>query len=228
MGMLDLAAFESTPLVREPFEYLVVPGFVKAEARERVNAAFPRIERTGSFPLSELDYEADFARMMDELNGEAMRMAFEQKFGIDLTGRPTMITVRGRAGQKDGRIHTDTASKIITVLIYMNSRWEASGGRLRLLRSADDLEDMILEIPPEEGTLLAFRRSDNSYHGHKPFFGERRVIQFNWITDQKVVDRELKRHRFSAWTKRVLSFAGSRGGEYEAISPSKKSYRTAS
>lgn len=228
MGMLDLAALSATPLVREPFEYLVVPGFVQAEARERVNAAFPQIERPGSFPLSELEYEADFARLMDELNGEPMRMAFEQKFGIDLAGRPTMITVRGRAGQKDGRIHTDTASKIITVLIYMNSRWEAAGGRLRLLRSADDLDDMILEIPPQEGTLLAFRRSDNSFHGHKPFIGERRVIQFNWITDQKVVDRELKRHRFSAWTKRVLSFAGSRGGANERPSPSKKSYRTAS
>ncbi|MGH7194836.1 MAG: 2OG-Fe(II) oxygenase [Candidatus Saccharimonadales bacterium] len=228
MGMLDLPAFGATPLVREPFEYLVVPGFVKAEARERINAAFPRIERPGSFPLSELQYEADFARLMDELNGKPMRAAFEQKFGIDLAGRPTMVTVRGRAGQKDGRIHTDTASKIITVLIYMNSRWEAAGGRLRLLRSADDLDDVILEVPPEEGTLLAFRRSENSFHGHKPFLGERRVIQFNWITEQRVVDRELKRHRFSAWTKRVLSFAGSRGGEYEATAPRKKSYRTAS
>lgn len=228
MGMLDLAAFSATALVREPFEYLVVPGFVKAEARERVNAAFPRIERPGSFPLSELDYDADFAQLMEELGGEPMRAAFEQKFGIDLNGRPTMITVRGRAGQKDGRIHTDTSSKIITVLIYMNSRWEADGGRLRLLRSADDLDDMILEVPPEEGTLLAFRRSDNSFHGHKPFIGERRVIQFNWITDQRVVDRELKRHRFSAWTKRVLSFGGSRGGEYDAPAPNKQPYRTAS
>lgn len=227
MGMLDLAAFGATPLIREPFEYLVVPGFVKAEARERVNAAFPRIDRAGSFPLSELKYDADFAQLMDELNGEPMRVAFEQKFGIDLNGRPTMITVRGRASQKDGRIHTDTASKIITVLLYMNSRWEAAGGRLRLLRSADDLDDVILEVPPEEGTLLCFRRSDNSYHGHKPFIGERRVIQFNWITDQRVVDRELKRHRFSAWTKRVLSFAGPRGGEYDAPPP-KKSYRNAS
>lgn len=228
MGMLDLAAFGATPLIREPFEYLVVPGFVKAEARERVNAAFPRIERAGSFPLSELKYDADFAQLMDELNGEPMRTAFEQKFGIDLKGRPTMITVRGRASQKDGRIHTDTASKIITVLLYMNSRWEAAGGRLRLLRSADDLDDVILEVPPEEGTLLCFRRSANSYHGHKPFIGERRVIQFNWITDQRVVDRELTRHRFSAWTKRVLSFAGPRGGEYDAPAPNKKSYRTAS
>ncbi len=34
-----------------------------------------------------------------------------------------------------------------------------TGGRLRLLRSGTDLEDYLLEVPPEEGTLLCFRRS---------------------------------------------------------------------
>ena len=28
---LDLAAFRSVPLIREPFEYLIVPGFVREE-----------------------------------------------------------------------------------------------------------------------------------------------------------------------------------------------------
>ena len=43
---------------------------------------------------------------------------------------------------------------------------------------------MIMEVPPTEGTLLAFKRADNSWHGHKPFAGERRVIQFNWVTSE--------------------------------------------
>jgi len=30
---LDLERFEQAPLVREPFEYLIVPEFVKAQAR---------------------------------------------------------------------------------------------------------------------------------------------------------------------------------------------------
>jgi len=47
---------------------------------------------------------------------------------------------------------------------------------LRLLRSPTDLDDVILEVPPQQGTLLAFRRSHNSYHGHKQFSGPRRVI----------------------------------------------------
>ena len=32
MSMLDLAAFRATELKREPFDFLVVPGFVTAEA----------------------------------------------------------------------------------------------------------------------------------------------------------------------------------------------------
>ncbi|HWB09737.1 MAG TPA: 2OG-Fe(II) oxygenase [Pirellulales bacterium] len=216
MGALDLASFRATPLVREPFEYLVLPGFVKGEARAAINAAYPEIKRSGSFPLSELTYGPAFANLVAELNSDEVRTAFEAKFSIDLTGRPTMITARGCASARDGRIHTDTSSKIITVLIYMNPNWEAPGGRLRLLRSADNLDDVILEVPPDEGTLLCFRRANNSFHGHKPFVGQRRVLQFNWVTEQRFVDRELKRHRFSAWTKRILSLG--RANEYRTAS----------
>jgi SM-20-related protein len=220
MGALDLAAFRATPLVREPFDYLVLPGFVRPEARAAINASYPEIKRPGSFPLSELTFGPAFANLVAEMNGDEFRRAFEEKFSIDLSGRPTMITARGCCSARDGRIHTDTPSKIITVLIYLNSQWEAPGGRLRLLRSPDDLDDVILEVPPEEGTLLCFRRSNNSYHGHKPFAGPRRVLQFNWVTEQRIVDRELKRHRFSAWTKRLLSLGGR--------SREAREYRTAS
>ena len=51
----------------------------------------------------------------------------------------------------------------------MNESWEEAGGRLRLLRSANNLNDIIVEVPPVSGTLLAFKRSNNSWHGHEPF-----------------------------------------------------------
>ncbi|MBV9645290.1 MAG: 2OG-Fe(II) oxygenase, partial [Verrucomicrobia bacterium] len=105
---------------------------------------------------------------------------------------------------KDGKIHTDSKTKIISVLIYLNSNWESAGGRLRLLRSGADLDDMILEVPPVEGTLLAFKRSENSWHGHRAFVCERRVVQFNWVTDEEVLRREQGRHRFSATIKKIL------------------------
>ena len=205
MHRLDLAAFRATPLVREPFHYLIVPRFIKAEALDELHWDYPQVDGPGSFPVGQLAYGPAFRALLEELEGPEMRAAFADKFGIDLTGRPTMITVRGHSGTRDGNIHTDAVSKLITVLIYMNPHWENSGGRLRLLRSPTDIEDVIVEVPPVEGTLLSFRRSDNSYHGHKLFIGPRRVIQLNWVTDSMTARREILRHRVSAWIKRVMS-----------------------
>jgi SM-20-related protein len=209
VSMLDLERLCSTPLTREPFEFLVVPEFIKADARAVISKDYPEVARAGSFPLGEVTYGPAFAKLIAEMRSEEFRKAFEEKFNIDLTNRPDMITVRGRCSEKDGKIHTDSETKIITILIYMNSAWESSGGQLRLLRSGNNLDDMILEVPPTEGTLLAFRRSNNSWHGHKPFAGPRRVIQFNWVTSEAVVRREQSRHRFSAWIKKLRgAFAG--------------------
>jgi SM-20-related protein len=209
LSMLDLERFRHTPLTSEPFEFLIVPEFVKAEARQAIEKDYPDVGRPGSFPLGEVDYGPAFAKLIEEMRSDEFRNAFEEKFKVDLTHRPDMITVRGRCSEKDGKIHTDSETKIITILIYMNSAWESSGGRLRLLRSGNNLEDVILEVPPTEGTLLAFRRSNNSWHGHKPFSGLRRVIQFNWVTSEAVVRREQNRHRFSAWMKKFrAAFSG--------------------
>jgi SM-20-related protein len=202
---LDLAALRAVPLIREPFEYFVVPGFVRPEARARINADYPKISEGGSFPVAQLSYGAAFREFLDDLESDEFRQAFEEKFALDLAWRPTTITVRGQCSSKDGRIHTDTKSKIITILIYMNPSWENSGGRLRLLRSGDNLDDMIMEVPPTEGTLLAFKRADNSWHGHKPFAGERRVIQFNWVTSEGDRKLAMLRHHVSAPLKRLLA-----------------------
>ena len=201
---LDFERFNKTPLVREPFEHLVVPEFVHSDALKNINDDYPQISKPGSFPLSEVHVGRKFKEFVDELNGAEFREAFERKFAIDLANQPSMITVRGRCSEKDGKIHTDSKTKIITVLIYLNSQWESGGGRLRLLRGPVDLDDMVLEVPPVNGTLLAFKRSDNSWHGHKPFVGERRVVQFNWVTDEDVVRREQGRHRFSATMKKMF------------------------
>jgi hypothetical protein len=205
MDGLDFAAFRATPLTREPFPFLVIPEFIKPKARAVINADYPRIDSPGSFPVAGLTYGPGFQSLLDELRGPAFRAACEEKFGIDLSGRSTLITVRGRCGTRDGNIHTDAVSKIITVLLYMNPSWEQAGGRLRLLRSPHDIEDVLVEVPPIEGTLVAFRRTDNSYHGHKLFIGPRRVVQFNWVTHQGFERREIFRHRVSAWMKRTLA-----------------------
>jgi SM-20-related protein len=201
---LGIEQFRTTPLVRQPFEHLVVPRFISPAALAEINADYPKISTSGSFPVDQLAFGPAFRTLLDELNGDDFRDAFEEKFGIELAGRPTITTVRGRCGAGDGKIHTDSATKIITVLIYMNVSWDQPGGRLRLLRSTHDLNDIIVEVPPIAGTLLAFKRSNNSWHGHEPFVGERRVIQFNWLTSQGNRQIAVFRHHTSASFKRLL------------------------
>jgi SM-20-related protein len=204
---LDLAAFDAAPLKRQPYDYVVVPSFVKPAAFSEIVAAYPPIDKPGSFPPSTLDCSARFQRFLQELEAEPFRKAMEKKFALDLSERPTMITVRARTRAKDGTIHTDTESKIITVLIYFNQSWDVDGGRLRILRRPDRLDDYAEEVSPYGGTLLAFRRSTRSWHGHEPFEGPRRAIQLNWVKDQATVDRELARHRVSAFFKKLNPFA---------------------
>ncbi|HXW42327.1 MAG TPA: 2OG-Fe(II) oxygenase [Xanthobacteraceae bacterium] len=201
---LEIGKFRATELVKEPFEHLVVDRFIGPAALAEISADYPKISSPGSFPVDQVVYGPAFHTLLDELNGDEFREAFEEKFGIDLSGRPTITTVRGRCGPGDGKIHTDSTTKIITVLIYMNENWDEAGGRLRLLRSSRDLDDVILEVPPISGTLLAFKRSNNSWHGHEPFVGERRVVQFNWLTSEGNRQIAMLRHHTSASFKRLL------------------------
>jgi len=167
---------------------------------------YPVVVKPGSFPVSEVNGGPSFHALLEDLQGPEFEAAVAAKFGIELSRRPIMVTVRGRCRRKDGRIHTDSETKIITALVYMNHIWTNDTGRLRLLRNKHDLEDMVAEVSPEWGTLVVFRRAHNSFHGHKPFVGERRAIQLNWVTDQAQVDHELARHRMSARLKRLIPF----------------------
>jgi len=215
MSLINLEALRATPLKTDPYDYFVVPAFVSGKALDDVIADFPDIQSTGSIPPSELDIRGAFEQLLEEMNGPEFRAAVEEKFGLDLSDRPTMFTVRGYCSRTNGKIHTDTKSKIITVLLYLNQDWEAGGGRLRILRSGTDLDDAAEEVSPNGGTLLVFRRSDNSWHGHEPFEGQRRAIQMNWVTDEEVVAHEQRRHRFTATLKKLNPF-GSRAAREAA------------
>jgi SM-20-related protein len=206
---IDLDALRAARVETAPFPYLIVPRFVRESALSGIAADFPTIAHPGSFPLSTLRYGAAFGGLVDDLEGAGMRDAVAKKLGLDLSGRPTTITVRGMSRAADGKIHTDSKSKLVTALIYMNDAWESPKGRLRLVRSAGDLNDIIAEVPPDAGTLLLFKNQDNAWHGFEPYSGPRRVVQLNWVTSAAVVRREETRHRISAFFKRLKGGHGS-------------------
>lgn len=203
MSLIDLAAFKDAPLVRSPFEHLVVPELLPPAAAAAVEADFPDIRDAGLWPLAELHYGPRFAELIAELRSLRLEDAFAEKFGLDLARRPLMITVRAYCDANDGRIHVDSESKVVTALLYLNRPWHDAGGRLRILNGSDDLDDFAAEVPPEAGLLVAFRRSDRSFHGHLPYSGPRRVVMFNWMADEFAARVEIARHRLSAKVKRA-------------------------
>lgn len=179
-ALFDLAAFDAAPLERDPFDYIVVPAFLRPEALAALNRDYPPIEGPSNFSPERLSYGPSFAAFLDQLRGPALAARFQRKFGLDLAGAVTTISIRRFCEATDGHIHTDHKSKLLTVLFYFNEDWPHEGGRLRMLRSATDLEDYAAEVVPAGGTMLAFRRTDHSFHGHKPHVGERRILQLSY------------------------------------------------
>jgi SM-20-related protein len=203
--MLKVDAIASANAAKEPFCFFVT-HVLEAADLDKIRADFPKIEKPGIHPLEDLKYGPAFASVIEEMHSPEFTEAVGKQLGIDLKGLPTMITVRGQAQAKDGRIHTDTSDKVATCLLYLNGAWDEGGGRLRVLRSGHDLEDYIAEVPPHGGTFLAFKVADNSWHGHKPFVGERRYIMMNWMKSDAARSRQYGRHKLSSKVKKLIPF----------------------
>ena len=202
--MIDLDALDATPLQRDPFDFLVVPDFMRPDAVTAAIADYPEIADPGNHKLEALRYGPAFAALLDELQSPAMTEHLGAKFGVDLSPYPLTITIRRFCEQTDGHIHVDHRTKVVTMLVYLNEGWDAEGGRLRFLRSADDLEDYAAEAIPLGGTMLAFRRSDTSFHGHKPYVGVRRMIQMNWVRRGPLERCEKRLNRLTKPVRRLL------------------------
>ena len=207
---LDYAALRATQVATDPFPHVVVPHFVPPAPLRAVLADLPPLNKPGSYPADAVRAGPAAHALMKALEGSELREAIAEKFGLDLERSPTMLTVRGCTGWRDGRIHCDSAAKRVTVLLYLNQETDAFGehdGCLRLLRGPGDLEDYAVEVPPVDGTLLIFPNGPTSWHGHKTFEGPRYSMQLNYMTTGRKARSELRRHRFSAFVKRLTSAA---------------------
>jgi len=205
MSLININALRASQLQTDPYDFLVVPGCLSADALAQVNADYPAIDTAANHALENLSYGAAFEALMDELRGATLATVLGEKFDMDLTSLPTTVTVRKFCERTDGNIHTDHKSKVITVLVYFNEHWEHEDGQLRLLRSKDDIEDYAAQVPPLGGTLLAFRRTDHSWHGHTRFVGERRMVQVNYLDQSPLAVAAQRISRFGThFMKNVL------------------------
>ena len=204
--MLNLQPISKVAVADEPFKFFAADGTLDENDLTAIAHDFPSIDRPGLYPLETLTYGPAFAKLIDDVKSPELAKVVGDKFGVDLIGLPLMITVRGQAQAKDGRIHTDTQDKVVTCLLYLNDKWDKGGGRLRMLRKGNDLEDYAAEIPPNGGVFAAFKVGEKSWHGHKPFVGQRRYLMFNWVRSDAALSRQLGRHKLSARVKKLLPF----------------------
>lgn len=216
--LLQDAAFDASDAVlhREPFSFFLAHGVLADADKLRIAADFPAYPSAGFFPHDISDCGASVNALVEEITSQAFADRIGEKLGIDHLGQyPTLVTLCRLLNLRHGTIHTDSRSKVATALIYLNETWpdEHVGGSLRFLSKIDDIDAMLVpEIKPLYGNFVVFGRADNSFHGHLPHEGERRVIQVAWLTSEDEKLRKTKRGKFSRLFKKLFGALDKRIG----------------
>src|SRR5437868_5952094 len=70
--IFDLDALDAAPLRREPYDWLLVPSFVRPAALAEINAHYPVIAAPTAFMVEELEYGPAFAAMLDRLRSDEL------------------------------------------------------------------------------------------------------------------------------------------------------------
>jgi SM-20-related protein len=205
METINLGAVRDAKLSRDPYDFVLGADFLRQEAVADLRRDFPEITKPGYLTVDEVKLNGRFKTLIDELEGPDLTEELSRKFGQDLHRFPRLTTIMKRSQPKYGAIHTDGPSKVMTMLVYMNDEWQQDeGGRLRVLYDEKNFEPYALEVPPTMGTMFAFLRSDKSWHGHRPFVGERRVVQIAWVKSQADVDRKKKNNKMAQFFKGIF------------------------
>jgi hypothetical protein len=198
-----LEALRGARVEADPFAYFIVPRFVNAAALDGIRADFPAIQHPGSFPLSTLSFGPAFAAFMAALQSADMTVAVGGKLGIDLSRSPTMVTVRGQSRAADGKIHTDSRTKLVTALIYYERQLGEPQGAPSVAAVAARPERHHRRSAPGRRDAACLQQHEQCVARLRAVLRARRVIQLNWVTDESVVRREQARHRLSAFFKRL-------------------------
>ncbi|HET6587253.1 MAG TPA: 2OG-Fe(II) oxygenase [Oleiagrimonas sp.] len=207
--LLDTTQFDrpDTLVFNQPFSFMVAHAMLPHSQRQVLGKDFPRYNEAGFFPYDEHECGESVRALVDRLTAPEFADAVGKRLGIEhLGGYPTLVTMCRSLNRRHGTIHTDSKSKVATALLYLNDNWpDTSDGCLRFLRSIDDIDATVSpEIKPLYGEFVAFKRADNSFHGHLPYEGERRVIQVAWLVSEEAKLRKTQRGRFSRMLKKLF------------------------
>jgi len=194
-----------TTVPREPFPLIVARGQLDDAQRNALLVDSPRYGSAGFFAYEPADCGPSVQALVEEALSPVFADALGRRIGIEgLGAHPALATLCEIPNRRHGTPHADSRSKVASALLYLNESWpHGSAGCLRFLADGADIEVMLVpEIAPLSGTLVAFARADDSWHGHLPFEGERRVLQVAWLTREDELLRKQRRGRFSRrWKK---------------------------
>ena len=203
-SVLKLDALKNAEVSQSPYPYFVVENSIVESEVQAVIQDFPKLEQGGSFNVDDVEIKPNFDRLLKSVDTPEFRQILTDKFGVNVMEHPMMITLRGYSRQKDGRIHSDSKSKLITILIYLNESWDAETGRLRILNDDKEINNYVTEINAGPGSLVAFKVTDNGWHGYIPYEGQRQSIQINFLTSEKANARHKFFHGLSAKVKKIF------------------------
>lgn len=201
--IINYSAISDAPVNATPYPFFGIENAFMPASHEALLADFPSATTGGSLPLETMKLTGAMARLIEEIKGDQFRDVMAKKFDVDLTDKPLIITGRSFSRQKDGRVHTDSATKLMTILLYINDGWESETGRLRMLNS-DNVDDYAQEFSSSIGQLIAFKVTDNCWHGYHPYEGQRQSLQINYLVEEKYTKHHVYRHKLSAFFKKIF------------------------
>lgn len=204
MRFLDKKNINDAIVEKEVFPFFHTENaFIKNLDPEHIIDDFPNITSGGSYPVSIL-VAGPLKDLVAELEGREFKNILENKLNVDLKDAQVITTLRGFSRLKDGQIHTDSKTKILTVLLYLNPNWDSHIGNLRLLNENNNLNNYIKEISSSFGNLVAFKVTENCWHGFEPFEGKRLSIQLNYVYQDAHKTHSI-RHTASSFFKKLTS-----------------------
>src|SRR5258708_1644105 len=120
MPGLNWPVIERARLAREPFDHIALGQVLEPGCAAAIPGEFPVIRSSGSFSLDDAPPGPALAGLIEDLMSDRFRGHMARIFELDLKDRPAVVTLRGRCAARDGRVHIDSKSKVLSMLIYLN------------------------------------------------------------------------------------------------------------
>jgi len=182
-----LQQIEAAEVIMEPYPHIYIENALPPEFLAQVTPAdgagyksLQEARGTAGYPDRSVKDAPDCTAWMRD--GD-LRRAFDRKFGVKAASDETVM-LRDGPGYHIGP-HTDTARKVVTALFYVTKDWtEAEHGTTVYEPLTAGFTDpagrhharegfkVKWTAPGKPGSMLAFARCDNSFHGAEPYTGK--------------------------------------------------------